>query len=398
MRVLVARRQRDLARAEQPLRLGAVRRPALEQAGRGHRPALRVGHAVPVDRRPGVQQHPILEPVDHLAGRRDRHGLRLRRLDPPDDLPVGRVDALAVGAPQPLEHPDHPRVAAGGRAPVDIEGCAALLAHRRTERRETHVHRRDARREGVGHTRPPVTDLARLAEIIRTAPGLLGKRELALIAHALPHVDGDDASVLALGDGHVVLAGEAIVPWLVESDPFAAGAAAVVTNVSDVRAMGGRPLGLVDTVVSPDRGHAERVLEGLAWAADLLGVEVVGGHLTLGGPPALSAFCTGVVTTPLRASRARPGDTLVAAFCVEGRYAGPPRSSAPCATARPSSCATTARRSSRPPSAGSRTPRATCRCRASGIAAPDARAGRLRRDTRPRPAAAPAACRSSAGW
>jgi selenophosphate synthetase-related protein len=167
-----------------------------------------------------------------------------------------------------------------------------------------------------------VADLARLAEIIRTAPGLLGKRDLALISRALPHIDGDDASLLRLGDGHVVVAGEAIVPWFVESDPFAAGAAAVVTNVSDVRAMGGRPLALVDTLVSPDREHAERVLEGLAWAADLLGVQVVGGHLTLGGPPALSAFCTGVVTAPLRASGARPGDTLVAAFCVEGRYDG----------------------------------------------------------------------------
>jgi hypothetical protein len=167
-----------------------------------------------------------------------------------------------------------------------------------------------------------VADLARFAEIIRTAPGLLSKRELALIAHVLPRIDGDDASVLQLGDGRVVVAGEAIVPWLVESDPFAAGAAAVVTNVSDIRAMGGRPRALVDTLVSPDRGHAERVLEGLAWASELLGVEVVGGHLTLGGPPALSAFCTGVVTTPLRASGARPGDTLVAAFCLEGRYDG----------------------------------------------------------------------------
>jgi selenophosphate synthetase-related protein len=167
-----------------------------------------------------------------------------------------------------------------------------------------------------------VADLPALAEIIRAAPGLRAKRDLGLIAQALPQIDGDDASLVELGDRQLVLAGEAIVPSLLKADPYAAGAAAVVTNVADVRAMGGRPLALVDTVVSPDRAHAERVLEGLAWAAGLLGVEIVGGHLTLGGSPALSAFCTGVTAKPLRAADARPGDALVAAFCTDGRYTG----------------------------------------------------------------------------
>jgi selenophosphate synthetase-related protein len=99
----------------------------------------------------------------------------------------------------------------------------------------------------------------------------------------------------------------------------------VATNVADIRAMGGRPLALVDTLVSPDRAHAERVLEGLAWAAELLGVPVAGGHLSIGGAPALSAFCTGTATKLLRARDARAGDVLLAAFCLEGRFrAGPP--------------------------------------------------------------------------
>lgn len=142
------------------------------------------------------------------------------------------------------------------------------------------------------------------------------------MASALPAIDGDDAALLRHGDDHLVLAGEAILPALVEHDPFGAGAAAVTTNIADVRAMGGRPLGLVDTLVSPDREHAQSVLEGLAWAAGLLGVEIVGGHLTLGAAPALSAFCTGVAHTPLRAAGAQPGDALVAAFCLDGEYRG----------------------------------------------------------------------------
>jgi len=72
--------------------------------------------------------------------------------------------------------------------------------------------------------------------------------------------------------------------------------------------------------VSPDRKHAELVLDGIAWAAGLLGFDVVGGHLTLGPEPALSASCAGVASRPLFAHAARPGDALLAAFSLEGRY------------------------------------------------------------------------------
>jgi selenophosphate synthetase-related protein len=167
-----------------------------------------------------------------------------------------------------------------------------------------------------------MADLAHLAAVIRAAPGLQAKRELRLLDRLPFALDGDDGAVVAYGDRRLVLCGEAIAPALLEADPFAAGAAAVATNVADVRAMGGRPLALVDTLISPDRAHAERVLDGLAWAAERLAVPVVGGHLTLGAPAALSAFCTGTVTTPLRAGAARPGDVLLGAFCLEGMQRG----------------------------------------------------------------------------
>jgi uncharacterized protein len=167
---------------------------------------------------------------------------------------------------------------------------------------------------------PPMPDLDALAAAVRSSPGLLGKRELALVKKLDARLDGDDAALIPHEDGFLVVCGEAISPPFLRADPFGAGSAAVVTNVSDVRAMGGRPLGLVDMVVSPDRAHAEAVLDGIAWAADKLGVPVVGGHLTLGHDAALSASCTGFTRAPLRASAARPGDTLVAAFATDGRW------------------------------------------------------------------------------
>ena len=161
----------------------------------------------------------------------------------------------------------------------------------------------------------PMSDLV---AAVRNAPGLLGKRDLKLVRAFAG--DGDDAALIPHGDGFLVICGEAMSPPFVRNDPFGAGAAAVVTNVSDVRAMGGRPLALVDMLVSPDHEHANTVLEGIAWAADKLGVQVVGGHLTIGHDPALSATCTGFAKTPLRASAAKPGDQLVAAFATEGRW------------------------------------------------------------------------------
>jgi len=159
-----------------------------------------------------------------------------------------------------------------------------------------------------------------LAATIRSSEALQAKRDLSLVRRLGAGIDGDDAAALEHGGEYLILCGEAISPALVRARPHAAGAAAVVTNVNDVRAMGGRPLGIVDMLVSPTRAHAEQVLDGIAWAAGLLGVDVVGGHLTLDDAAALSASCTGVAQRPLRARDARPGDVVLAAFSLQGRY------------------------------------------------------------------------------
>src|SRR5829696_7004524 len=133
----------------------------------------------------------------------------------------------------------------------------------------------------------PMPDLDALLAAVRSAPGLLGKRDLRLVKRL--GVDGDDAALVPHEDGYLVICGEAMSPPFLEADPFGAGSAAVVTNVSDVRAMGGRPLAIVDMLISPDEAHANTVIDGMTWASEKLGVPIVGGHLTLGHPPALSA-------------------------------------------------------------------------------------------------------------
>ena len=167
-----------------------------------------------------------------------------------------------------------------------------------------------------------MADVEALAAAVRESRALQAKRHLRLVRRLGPVGVGDDGALVAHGEEWIVLCGEAILPSFVGAEPRPAGAAAVVTNVADARAMGARPLGVLDMLVSPDEDHAKLVLDGLAWAAALLGVEVVGGHLTLGGAPALAASCTGIARIPLRASAARPGDVLLGAFALEGRYLG----------------------------------------------------------------------------
>jgi selenophosphate synthetase-related protein len=116
-----------------------------------------------------------------------------------------------------------------------------------------------------------------------------------------------------------VACGEALFPPFVAADPYGAGFAAVLTNVNDVAAMGGVPLGIVDTVVASEE-LARKALAGMREAAELYDVPIVGGHLTLHeGDPAISAFAVGATAAPLSVTRAAPGQSLVVAAALDGR-------------------------------------------------------------------------------
>jgi selenophosphate synthetase-related protein len=171
---------------------------------------------------------------------------------------------------------------------------------------------------------PDRSDLAEVVTRFQQNPGLRAKAGLELVSVALGPTDwvhgpGDDAAVvLRDADGSILAAGEAILPSFLEADPRSAGVAAVVANVNDIAAMGGRPVALVDTIVGPE-AVAREALEGMRWAADRYRVQIVGGHLTLlDGPPSLSAFVVGRATNLLAASNARPGHILLHAACTEG--------------------------------------------------------------------------------
>ena len=165
----------------------------------------------------------------------------------------------------------------------------------------------------------PSLDLARLARTVREHPGLRGKRDLAAVASILGG-DGDDAAVLPDGDGHLVLAAEAVWPPFVAGQPRVAGVAGVVTVLNDLAASGARPIALLDCLVAGSRRLAEDVLQGLRIGADLYEVPVVGGHATVedGVMPSLSTFAAGRARAPLSARNARAGEEVTLVVCLDG--------------------------------------------------------------------------------
>ena len=172
----------------------------------------------------------------------------------------------------------------------------------------------------------PVPSLDDIVAAARDHPGLRAKRPIALVSEVFGGTDwsagpGDDGAIVDLaGTASVVVGGEAMLPAFVQADPFAAGVAAMLTNVNDLAAMGAEPLALVDTIVGPE-DVARRALEGLRHASELYDVPVVGGHLTIhDGPPALSAFGLGRASPgkALSVTNAAPGQRLLLAGCTEG--------------------------------------------------------------------------------
>jgi selenophosphate synthetase-related protein len=167
------------------------------------------------------------------------------------------------------------------------------------------------------------TALDAVVAAVAANPSIAAKRAIGLVAEVLGPtgwVDGpgDDGAAL-VSDGRMVIAcGEALWPPFVRQDPYGAGIAAVLANVNDVAAMGGVPLGIVDTIVA-DEATARAALEGMRYASELYRVPIVGGHLTItDGPPALSAFAVGSADAVLSTTHVAAGQDLVVAACVEG--------------------------------------------------------------------------------
>jgi AIR synthase-related protein len=169
-----------------------------------------------------------------------------------------------------------------------------------------------------------------LATALRASRGLAAKRDIAAVAARLGLSGasvvavGDDCAAIPDGDGYLLLAIEGFMNEFVAGDPWFAGWCGVMVNISDVAAMGGRPIAVVDAVWSDGEEQAAPMLRGLREASERFGVPIVGGHANIRTDRAqLSVAILGRAKRLLTSFDAKPGDVLVAAIDLRGRYREP---------------------------------------------------------------------------
>jgi AIR synthase-related protein len=169
-----------------------------------------------------------------------------------------------------------------------------------------------------------------LCEALRESRGFAHKRDIAGVMRRLRPVlpagiaVGDDCAAIPDGDGHLLFAMEGFVEDFVERMPWFAGYCGVMVNVSDIYAMGGRPLAVVDTLWSAGAPAAAPVLDGLAEASRRYRVPIVGGHSNQQAAHSqLAVAIVGRARRLLTSFHARPGDALVMAVDLRGQWQEP---------------------------------------------------------------------------
>ncbi len=137
---------------------------------------------------------------------------------------------------------------------------------------------------------------------------------------------GDDAAIMAMPMGaELVVSTDASVEgvhfrreWMSASD---IGARAATAALSDLAAMAATPLGILLSLVVPERWQHDllALARGVGLTASGAGCPIVGGNLTRGSDLSLTITVLGHSTHPLRRAGARAGDRVF----LTGRLGGP---------------------------------------------------------------------------
>jgi thiamine-monophosphate kinase len=156
---------------------------------------------------------------------------------------------------------------------------------------------------------------------------------------------GDDAAILRPPRGErLVATTDAVFEGVHFDGRFSAadvGWKALAVNLSDLAAMGARPLWALVALALPrdtDPARVAGVARGLGACARLHGVTVVGGNVTRARQLSLTVTVVGGATHPLRRDGARPGDAVMLSGTVGDAALG----------LRPRASAALARRQRRP--------------------------------------------------
>ncbi len=191
-------------------------------------------------------------------------------------------------------------------------------------------------------------ELPGLVEQLQRQRSLVSKQDIQAMARAFGQVtqgprhlpptairNGDDAAAIAHQGGHLLIAAEGMWPPFVQREPWFAGFCSLMVNISDIAAMGGRPLAVVDVLFcdrpsdkddnddSATEADRQRLLAGMQHASEVFGVPIVGGHISCRpGDTALAVAIVGHANALITSFDARPGQRVLAAIDLRGHFRG----------------------------------------------------------------------------
>lgn len=165
---------------------------------------------------------------------------------------------------------------------------------------------------------------------VRNFSGVQQKNDIqqlaAILRDALPpeYPNGDDCAAIATVDGYQLLAIEGFINKFVETDPWFAGWCGLMVNISDIAAMGGWPVAVVNAVWARKGPYAEKILQGMVAASQAYQVPIVGGHTNLRSQQEqLSVAVLGKAQQLLSSFAAQPGQKIIVAVDLRGAYRAP---------------------------------------------------------------------------
>lgn len=176
------------------------------------------------------------------------------------------------------------------------------------------------------------SSLSDLIAEVKERSGLMLKKDIEAVSQSLSslpegwHPNGDDTAAIPLGSngehGWQLIAIEGMQGRFVNEQPWFAGWCAVMVNCSDIAAMGGTPVAVVDAVWSEgDTPELAQLIQGMKDASAHLGVPIVGGHTNTRSPDSnLAVSILGNARALLSAFSAKPGQRIVLAIDHRGEF------------------------------------------------------------------------------
>lgn len=168
-----------------------------------------------------------------------------------------------------------------------------------------------------------------IAQAVRMYDGVKRKsdigamvRNLRIDTHEVVASFGEDAAVIKNKNDALLLAADGIWSKLMDADPYWAGYCAVLVNVHDIAAMGGRPLAMVDIFSISDKKTGDLVIQGMHDASKQFGVPIVGGHLHPDTPySVIDVAILGIapIDGVIYSNTAQEGDIIMVAIDLQGR-------------------------------------------------------------------------------